>query len=171
MRRVGWLDRAGPHWRHRGQRPSRAAQTQAPRRQAQCGRSRLAQSCSLHASGAVPGKDHSTHRSAVEKGADAQLAAGEAQPSPLGRPLTSFGSAGSRLLGWGQVGPSEVWVQFAGMLALQREPWCLFGRVRARWARGGPRGADCIVGVLCPDPGHSPAWPAEGPVRGHRAHP
>ncbi|CAI9178356.1 unnamed protein product [Rangifer tarandus platyrhynchus] len=79
MRRVGWLDRAGPHWRHRGQRPSRAAQTQAPRRQAQCGRSRLAQSCSLHASGAVPGKDHSTHRSAVEKGADAQLAAEEKQ--------------------------------------------------------------------------------------------
>lgn len=71
----------------------------------------------------------------------------------------------------GQVSPSEVWVQFAGTLALQREPWCLCGRVRARWARGGPRGADCIGGVLCPDPGHPPTWPAEGPMWGHRARP
>lgn len=68
-RRAGWLDRAGPHWRHRGQRPSRAAQTRAPQRQAQCGRSRPVQSCSLRAPGAVPGEDHSAHRSAVEKGA------------------------------------------------------------------------------------------------------
>ena len=68
-RRAGWLDRAGPHWRCRGQRLSRAAQTRAPQRQAQCSRSHPVQSCSLHAPGAVPGKDHSAHRSAVEKGA------------------------------------------------------------------------------------------------------
>lgn len=134
---LGWC-RPG---RHRG-RPSVAG--------------RPVQSCSLPAPGAVPMRTTEPVGLRLRRGPDAQLAAGETQP-PSSFPPTQW--APTHLPGlrypasWGGGGRPPLKVQFAGTLALQREPLgCLCRQVRARWARGGPRGAACIVGVLCPDP-------------------